>query len=148
MSTYLNHHLTDETLGIELAKRAGAAHKGARLGTFLEMLSWELEEDRDTLLKLMRELGVGRHLTAIRATIAEMTRRRRLGASSPLGTLAALESLDLRIEQKLDMWSALRAALSDRVADIDFDAQIRRAEIQRELLGRRRLEIAARALAS
>ena len=38
MSTYLNHHLTNETLGIELAKRAGAAHKGARLGTFLEML--------------------------------------------------------------------------------------------------------------
>jgi hypothetical protein len=38
--------------------------------------------------------------------------------------------------------------LSDRVDDIDFDAQMRRAELQRELLGRRRLEIAAAALAS
>ena len=78
LTAYLNDHLTDETLGIALARRAGADHEGTRLGTFLEMLSWELEEDRDTLVKLMAELGVGRHLTAIRATMAEKMRKKRM----------------------------------------------------------------------
>jgi hypothetical protein len=146
MSNYLNDHLTDETLGIGLAERVAAANKGTRLGTFLEMLSWELETDRDVLLKVMIKLGVGRHLTAIRATIAETMKGRRPRRSSPLGTLAALESLDLRIERKLEMWNALRAAVGDRVDGVDFDAQIHRAELQRELLGRRRLDVAAGAL--
>ena len=101
MSTYLNDHLTDETFGIGLARRAAAVNKGTRLGTFLEMLSWELEADRDALLALMIELGVGRHLTT------------------------------------------LRAAVGERVDDVDFDAQIQRAELQRELLGGRRLDVAA-----
>ena len=145
-TTYLNDHLTHQTLGVELARRAGAEHKGTPLGTFLELLSWELEEDRDTLVELMRELGVGRNLTAIRATIAETMKNLRLRGSSPLSTLAALESLDLRINEKLDLWSALHAGIGDRVDGFDFDEQIRRAELQTEVLLRRRLAVASDAL--
>ena len=146
LSAYLNDHLTDETLGIELARRAGAEHKGTQLGTFLQMLSWELEEDRETLVELMGELGVGRNLTAIRARIAEAMRNLRLGGSSPLSTLVALESLDVRINEKLDMWSALRAGIGDRVDGFDFDEQIRRAELQAEVVVQRRLAVASDAL--
>ena len=146
LSAYLNDHLTHETLGIELARRAGAEHKSTQLGTFLETLSWELEEDRETLVELMDELGIGRNLTAIRATLAEAMRNLRLRGSSPLGTLVALESLDLRISEKLDMWSALRAGVGDRVEGFDFDEQVRRAELQAEALVQRRLTVASDAL--
>ena len=146
MPTYLNDHLTDETLGMELARRVGAEHKGTPLGTFLEMLSWELEEDRETLAELMRRLGVGRNLTAIRATIAETLRNLRFRGSSPLSTLVALESLDLRINEKLDMWNELRAGLGDRLDGIDFDEQVRRAELQAAVLVQRRLAVASDAL--
>ena len=147
LTAYLNDHLTDETLGIELARRAGAEHKGTPLGTFLEILSWELEEDRETLVELMGELGAGRNLTAIRATIAETMRSLKLRGSSPLSTLVALESLDLRINKKLDLWVELRAAIGDRVEGFDFDEQIRRAERQAEVLVQRRLAVASEALA-
>ena len=146
LTTYFNHHLTDETLGIELARRAGAEHTGTQLGTFLELLSWELEDDRETLAALMRELGVGRNLTAIRAMVAEALKNLRLRGSSPLSTLVALESLDQRINEKLDMWSELRAGIGDRVDGIDFDAQIHRAELQAEALVQRRLAVASEAL--
>ena len=147
LMTYLNDHLTDETLGIELARRAGAEHKGTQLGTFLQLLNWELEEDRETLVELMSELGVARNLTAIRATVAEAVRNLRLKDSSPLSTLVALESLDHRISEKLDMWSALQAGLGDRLDGFDFDEQIRRAEAQSEVLVQRRLAVASEALA-
>ena len=146
LTAYLNDHLTDETLGIDLAGRAGAEHKGTQLGTFLELLSWELEEDRETLVELMGELGAGRNLTAIRAAIAETMRSLRLRGSSLLSTLGALESLDLRINKKLDLWVELRPAIGDRVEGFDFDEQIRRAERQAEVLEQRRLSVAADAL--
>ena len=148
LMTYLNDHLTDETLGIELARRAGAEHEGTQLGTFLRLLGWELEADRDTLVELMDEIGVGRHLTAVRASVAEAVRDFRLRGSSPLSTLVALESLDHRINEKLDMWNALRAGLGDRLDGFDFDGQIRRAEAQAEVLVQRRLAVASEALAA
>ena len=146
LMTYLNHHLDDETLGMELARRAGAEHHGTQLGTFLELLSWELEDDRETLVALMRELGVGRNLTAIRATVTEAVKNLRLRGASPLSTLVALESLDQRINEKLDMWSELRAGVGDRVDGFDFDAQIHRVELQAEALVQRRLAVASEAL--
>ena len=148
LMTYLNDHLTDETLGIELARRAGTEHEGTQLGTFLRLLSWELEEDRETLVELMDEFGVGRRLTAVRASITATVRDFRLRGSSPLNTLVALESLDHRINEKLDMWNALRAGLGDRLDGFDFDEQIRRAEAQAEALVQRRLAAASEALAA
>ena len=124
MSTYLNDQLAGETLGLALARRASAQHDGTRLGTFLKLLSWELEEDRDTLVALMTRLGV---------------RRKRVGA--PFARMAqaighpTLESLDRRIDDKRDMWIALRSRAGE--VGIDVDEQIRRAERQAEALERR-----------
>jgi len=143
LSNYLNGHLAAETQGVELARWSATEREGTRLGTFLEMLGWELEIDRATLVALMDELGAGRHLTTLRATVAEKLRQRRLRGSGAASTLATLDSLDLGIEEKLAMWTALRAILGGRVDDVDFDVQIRRAELQHELLGRRRLGVAA-----
>jgi hypothetical protein len=144
LPSYLNDHLAGETLGLELATRASVEHNGTPLGTFLLLLSWELEEDRDSLVELMDELGVGRKRAGVvSARIAQKVRRLKVTGSSPLSILAELESLDLRINDKLDMWSALRSSVGDRVDGIDFDGLIRRAEGQAEALERRRLAVAA-----
>lgn len=147
LSIYLNDHLAGETLGLELATRASLEHKGTPLGAFLLLLSWELEEDRESLVRLMGELGVRRkRVGVVLAGIAEKVGRLRLTGSSPLSTLVELESLDLRINGKLDMWNALRSSVGDRVDGIDFDELIRRAERQAEALERDRLAVAAKAL--
>jgi hypothetical protein len=138
LSAYLNEHLADETLGLQLATRASVEHKGTPLGTFLLLLSWELEEDRDSLVRLMAELGVRRkHVGPVVAGLAGKVGRLR----SPLRTLAELESLDLRINGKLEMWDALQAGVGDRVDGIDFDDLIRRAEAQADALERRRVAV-------
>jgi hypothetical protein len=36
LSSYLKDHLTDETLALDLARRAAVEHEGARFGTFFE----------------------------------------------------------------------------------------------------------------
>jgi hypothetical protein len=147
LSAYLNHHLADETLGLELARRASSESKGTPLGTFLLLLSWELEEDRDLLVRLMGELGARRTRVGImRAGIADKASRLKLNSHSSLRTLGELEALDLQINGKLDMWNALRSSVGDRVEDIDFDELILRAERQAEALERRRLDVAAGAL--
>jgi hypothetical protein len=144
LSAYLNDHLADETLGLELARRASAEHKSERLGTFLELLSWELEEDRDALLRLMGELGVHRNrVGVVSARIAERVRHLRVAGASPSNTLAELEALDARINGKLHMWNALRSTVGDRVDGIDFEKLIRDAEHQRGALEQRRVAASA-----
>lgn len=147
LSAYLNGHLAGETLGLALATRASLQQEGTPLGSFLKLLSWELEEDRESLTGLMAELGVRRkRVGVILARMAQRIGHLGLTGSSPLSALADLESLALRINDKREMWRALRAGVGDREDGIDFDDLIRRAELQAEALKRRRLAVAADAL--
>ena len=147
LSVYLNEHLADETIAVELATHASLEHEGTKLGTFLLLLSWELEEDRASLVRLMGKLGARRkHFGVGLAGIAEKVGHLRHTGSSPLSTLHELEALDQRINGKFDMWTALRASVGDRVDGIDFDELINRTERQAEALERRRLDAAADAL--
>jgi hypothetical protein len=65
LSVYLNDHLADQPLRLELVKRATAENEGTPLWAFLELLSWELEEDRDSLVRVMGQLGVRRSRTRL-----------------------------------------------------------------------------------
>jgi hypothetical protein len=144
LSIYLNNHLAHETHAVELVKRASEENVGTRLGTFLELLGWELEEDRESLMALMGELGVRRtRVGPVFARIARTAGGLKFDRHSPL---AELESIHMRINGKLDMWNALRAGVGNRVDGIDFDELIRRAERQAQALERRRLDVAANAL--
>lgn len=151
-SVYLNDHLADQTLGVELVKRAISENTGTPLRAFLEVLSWELEEDRESLMRLMGGLGVRRkRVGVILAWIAEqvgrLKRNGQLTGYSPLSALVELESLHRAINGKIDMWNALRSSVGDRVDGIDLDELVRRAERQAEQLERRRFDVAANALA-
>jgi hypothetical protein len=50
LSLYLNDSLTNEMLAVDLVEHAIRKNEGTPLGTFLTLLSWELEEDRESLL--------------------------------------------------------------------------------------------------
>jgi hypothetical protein len=147
LAAYLNDHLAHETFAAERVKRTLSENEGTPLRGFLEVLSWELEEDRDTLVRLMGQLGVRRKRVGMSlAWIEEKLGRLRLTRYSPLSILVELESLDLRIKGKLDTWSVLRSSLGERAAGVDFDELIRRAERQAVELERRRVAVAADAL--
>jgi hypothetical protein len=144
LSTYLNNHLVDETLGLELVKRTSSENKGTRLGTFLELLSWELEEDRESLVGLMRELGVRRR--RVEPAVAGLAERLSRVTSRGDSRLGDLEAIHLGIDGKLDLWNALQTSVGDRLQGVDFHQLIRRAEGQIDALERRRLAAAASAL--
>jgi hypothetical protein len=139
LSGYLNDALTSETLAVDLIERAIADNDGTRVGAFLTLLSWELEEDRESLVRLMGALGVRpKHVGVALARLAEKLARLRRKGSSPQSLSRDLESLHLRIDRKLDTWNALRSSAGDRVDGIDVDELIHRTERQAEQLERRR----------
>ena len=147
LSVYMNDALTRETLAIELIARAIRENTRTRLGAFLTLLSWELEEDRESLVRLMAELGVRpKRGRVVLARLTEKLARARLGSSSPLSHLVELEALHLQIRAKLDTWTALRSRVGPRVDGIDVDELIHRTERQADELDRRRLAVAATAL--
>jgi|1185.fasta_scaffold26128_2 hypothetical protein len=134
LSIYLNDHLAGSTAGLELARRL---HD--------DSLAEEIEEDRETLMDVMRRLDVDRdELRLAIAWGAEKALRLKPG-----GHLHDAEALSLGVEGKLVLWVALRHARGDdpRLEGIDFDALIARARSQRERIEQERLRAAEQELA-
>ena len=112
LGIYLNDHLAGSTVGLELSRRARDSNKGNEYGEVLERVAKEIEEDRETLQRLMKDLGVRRdHPKVAVAWVAEKFGRLkpngRLISYSPLSRLVEAESLALGIAGKLSLWEAL-----------------------------------------
>lgn len=61
LAIYLNDHLAGATLGVELARRLRSENRGdPEMGEPLARVCVEIEEDRETLIRLMERLGVDR----------------------------------------------------------------------------------------
>jgi hypothetical protein len=58
MAIYLNDHLAGATLGVEVARRTLNSNNDNEFGDFLRRLTGEVEDDRQTLRSVMRELDV------------------------------------------------------------------------------------------
>ena len=150
LSIYLNDHLAGSTVGVELVQRAAGSNRGSPLGEFLERLSAEIVEDRATLERLMEHVGASRdRLKVAGAWAAEKAGRLKLNGRvvgySPLSRLVELESLQLGITGKRDMWRALPRALG-AVAGFDFEELAARADRQLRDLEPHHREAAAQAL--
>jgi hypothetical protein len=135
LGIYLNDHLAGATLGLDLARRARSSNEGNAYGEELATLAREIEEDRDSLLKLMEELDVPRdQLKIASAWVAEKVGRLKLNGSlfsySPLSRLVELEGLSLGVTGKLSLWENLKAATPGGVSSVDLDALIERAQSQ------------------
>jgi hypothetical protein len=114
---------------VELARRLGD-----------DELATEIEEDRETLVDVMRRLSVGRdELRQALAWGAEKALRLKPG-----GRLHDVEALSLGVEGKLLMWEALHDVLGGdpRLQDVDFEGLIGRARSQRDRLEQQRLRVA------
>ena len=152
LSIYLQDHFAASVAAGELARRSAASNRGTPLGPELERLGQEIDQDRQVLGDLMRELGISadRAKTA-GAWTAEKLGRLKLNGSwlaySPLSRLEELEILILGIEGKLLLWEALAHDL-ELAGDIgpDFSELIRRARAQRRRLNGHRLQAVKDAL--
>jgi hypothetical protein len=154
LGIYLNDHLAGSTVGLELAKRARGSNQGNEYGEVLARVAKEIEEDRDALQRLMKELGVRRDQAKVTlAWIAEKFGRLkpngRLTGYSPLSRLIELETLALGISGKLSLWEALTEIAPE---DARLDAQelgllAERAERQRKEVWQLRQRAAREAFA-
>ena len=153
LSIYLSDHWAGSALGIELARRARTRNEGTPLGDYLEDLASEIQSDRETLERLMDELGIRRNrLKAFGAWTAEKLGRLKLNGQvtgySPLSRLLELESLYLGITGKRELWRALQRTFGNDLPGFDFEELARRAERQAADVEDRRLEAVPPALIS
>ena len=152
LATYLNDHLLGSTLGLELVRRAAGENKGSELGAFLDGLVGEIEEDRDTLLAVIGELGVKPDQLKVAAgwTAEKLGRLKPNGqllGYSPLSPLVELEGLLIGIQGKLAMWQALADVAEQLGLDrARFEALGARAERQQTAVEGHRLAAARTAL--
>jgi hypothetical protein len=152
LAIYLNDHLAASTAARELVRRAAASNRASEYGPSLERLAAEIDEDRETLLEIMRALGVGvDRLKVVAGWSGEKLGRLKLNGRllgySPLSRVVEIEALVLGVNGKLGLWRTLRelAPGEPRLARFDFDELIARAERQRDGLESQRLRAAAEA---
>jgi hypothetical protein len=152
LATYLNDHLLGATLGTELVRRAAGENQGSELGTFLTGLAREIEDDRDTLLALMSELGVSPDRLKVAAgwtaeKLGRLKPNAQLRGYSPLSPLIELEGLLTGIQGKIAMWRVVAEVAQELGLDrARFEALAARAERQQADVERHRLEVGHRAL--
>jgi hypothetical protein len=154
LGIYLNDHLAGAWLGRQIASRALGQNAEEPVGDFLRVLVHEIEEDRESLLRVMGLLGIRQDpLKPVAMWAGERLGRvfkfnGHLLRYSPLSRLEELELLSLGVEGKRLMWRTLEvlAETDDRLKGFDVATLIKRAEAQRDELERYRLEAAAEAL--
>lgn len=133
LGIYLQDHLAGAMTGTNLAKRILEQNEDNEFGREMRGVVTDIEQDRQTLIRLMGDLGIER--SRVKETLAwvgeKVTRLKMngtVGRYSPLSRFIELETMMLGITGKLSLWRAL-----DRVAD-GFD-RLDREELRR-LIGR------------
>src|SRR4051812_29282693 len=152
LGIYLNDHLAGATAGLELFRRAAGSQSGPTADA-LKRLTAEVEQDRDALLAILRELGFPvRQYKVVAAWAAEKAGRLKLNGRlltrSPLSDVIELEGLHLGVLGKAAGWRLLRA-LADSEPRLDaaqLDELIARAGRQAAELDDLRLAAARAAL--
>lgn len=147
LSIYLNDHLAAATAAAELAKRLRGAAEGP-LEELMVALAEEVEQDRETLRELMRDVGANEDKVKVFVgftgeKLGRFKLNGHLVSPSPLSRLTELDGLCLLIEGRRSLWRTL-----DEVGheDLDFAALERRAVRQREALEPFRIEAARSSL--
>lgn len=155
LSIYLNDHFGAATGGVELARRTASAQRDTPLGPDLARLAAEIDDDRATLLSIMRRLDVGvQHYKVGAGWLLEKVGRLKLNGSwvsrSPLSSVVELEGLVMGVTGKLAMWRTLRALAESepRLDPVELDGLVRRAEDQLKRLEDMRLTTSVDVLAA
>lgn len=151
LSIYLSDHLGGSSFGRNRCRRARDQNRGSQLGTFLERLLGEIEEDRATLGRVMDRLGAARSplklaFGAAAERAARLKPNGRVGGYSPLSRLLDLEVLSLGVEGKRLLWVVLGELDDARLQEFDFGVLAARADEQRGAIEKHRIKAALIAL--
>jgi O-acetylhomoserine/O-acetylserine sulfhydrylase-like pyridoxal-dependent enzyme len=153
LEVYLNDHLAGSTAGRDLARKLVNDTAGTPHTPVMESLLADIEEDRESLEDVIRRLEVERQALKQAASWAaeKVGQLRFAGAvtrSPELSLLLEMETLSMGIHAKAGLWQALAEALATdpRVAEIDFNSLVKRAQDQIDRLQAPREAAAARAL--
>jgi hypothetical protein len=152
LEIYLNDHLGGSTAGIELVKRMRGEYEGTELGDFLQDLTDEIAEDRETLRTMMDAVDADPdRLKVAGGWIGEKLGRLKLNGEvlgrSPLSPFLELESLSLGIEGKRLLWVTMLETHPQRFGGAEkLTALVERAERQRAGVEEQRRLAARRAL--
>jgi hypothetical protein len=137
LAIYLNDHLAGSTAGRELARRTAQSNRQTAYGPYLGELSREIDEDRDSLLRIMRSLDVRIDPAKVwLGWLAEKAGRLkfngRLREYSPMSRVVELEALALGVSGKRAGWRTLSLVQTTLPAleAFDLDALQQRAEAQ------------------
>jgi hypothetical protein len=134
LEIYFADHLAASTAALELARRSARSNAGNATGEFLRRLAVEIEEDRETLERVIAQLGFkASRPKEVAAWVAEKVGRLKFNGQvrgdSPLSRVLELESLALGIAGKEALWTALRRVAA--VDMVDLEGLIERARRQR-----------------
>ncbi|MFJ8636588.1 hypothetical protein [Streptomyces sp. NPDC093568] len=152
LGIYLNDHLAGATAGTDRARHLARSDGNTTIVEVLGPIADEIAEDRASLIRIMRRLGVPvRHYKVYAGRAAERVGRLKsnghLVRRSPLSTLWELEALRLGVEGKAAAWETLRLLadtderLDRRMLD-DLLARARRQQSTLEELRRKQAETA------
>src|SRR4051794_26365785 len=138
LGIYMNDQLALGILWREVARRSARENSGTELGDAVGRVADGIAEDVETFRGLMRRLGIRESRVKPPLAIAAERAGRlklngRLRGYSPLSRFVELDFLAMGIDGKRLLWTTLRdlAHLGDRLADVEFDGLIARAEQQR-----------------
>lgn len=150
IAIYLNDHLAGATVGVEVARRTLNSNNDNEFGEFLRRLAGEVEDDRQTLRSVMRELDVRVDRAKQAAAwgsekLGRLKPNGRLVGYSPLSRLVELEFLSIGITGKLGMWRVLQRVLDEPLTSADLASLIERAERQRTEVDEYRVRAAVEA---
>jgi hypothetical protein len=150
LAIYLHDHLAGAAFAVDLLGAMRDKYENEPFGQFAAAILSEIEADRAVLRQLADRIGAGASpLKEASAWLSEKVSRFKLGHSPDgLGTFEALEFLSLGIQGKLALWKALAAVvpLDARLAGMDFETLIARAETQHSQAENQRIEAARKSL--
>lgn len=154
LEIYLADHLAAAAAGLALVRRVARSNTGTRTGDTLRRLTAEIDEDRDTLRRLVADLGfTGSKPKEVVAWAAEKVGRLKLNGQlrgySPLSRVLELEALSVGIAGKLALWETLERVPDPgrRLRAFELNHLIERALRQREEVEELRLEAVHQAFA-
>ena len=155
LKIYLEDHYAAATAGLELARRTAGANRGTPYGDVLGPIADEIEEDRDTLRRIMTDLGIGPDRFKVAGAWAgEKAGRLKLNGHltgySPQSRVIELEGLVVGVTGKRCLWASLRhvAPQEPRLDVAELEGLIERAERQVAQLEEHRLKAVAESVAA
>jgi hypothetical protein len=152
LAIYLNDHFAGATAGRDLARRTARSNRETSHGPFLLQLSQEIDEDRQSLQRIMEALEVRVDPVKVGAAwlgekLSRLKLNGRLREYSPMSRVVELEGLAIGVSGKGAGWRTLKVLRTELAAleAFDLDELERRADAQLEQLEEHRLAAVAEA---